>query len=235
MFRLLFALLLTLLPMRAFALDPAPLDGLLRAHVSSGKVDYAALRTKQAELDAYLASVATASGTLPMGFYINAYNALVLDALLAEPSLPANVTDLKGFFDGKKYKVAGKEVTLNDLEGSIRTQYKDPRVHFAFNCGAKSCPPLPARAFPEDPAALAKMLDELTHAFLNGSGVKVDDGKKEVQVTRLMEWYAGDFGDVGAYLRANVTDPTKAATLKAALDGGYTITFQAYDWRPNAK
>lgn len=235
MLRLFAIICFALLPLRAFAFDHTRLDGLLKAHVSGGKVDYTALRTKQADLDAYLASVATASGTLPMGFYINAYNALVLDALLAEPALPKNVTDVKGFFDAKKYRVAGKDVTLNDLEGAIRTQYKDARVHFAFNCGAKSCPPLPSKAFPEDAAALSTMLDSLTHAFLNGSGVKVDDAKKEIQVTKLMEWYGGDFGDLKAYLRTNVTDTTKAASLKAGLDAGYTVTFQSYNWVPNQK
>ncbi len=224
----------------AFAFDHSKLDALLKAHVSGGKVDYDAVRTKEAELDAYLATVSTASGDLGMGFYINAYNAIVIDALLdSGAALPVNVTDLKGFFDTKKYKVAGRDVTLNDIENGVRSKYKDARVHFAFNCGAKSCPPQRAGAWPEDQAGLSAALDSATKAFFNASGLKVDDTKREIQVTKLMDWYGQDFkdntGTLEAYLLKFTSDATKAAQLTAAVDGGYAVAFMSYNWNPNKK
>ena len=224
----------------AAAFDHSKLDALLKAHVSGGKVDYEAVRAKEPELDAYLASVGAAPATQATGFYINAYNAIVLDALVdSGAALPAKVTDLPGFFDKTRYRVAGKEVTLNELEGMVRTSTKDARVHFAFNCGARSCPALRTSAWPEDAAALDSALAAATTSFFNGSGLKIDDSKKELQVTRLMEWYADDFkantGTVEAYLTRSVTDTTKAAALKAAIASGYKVTFQFYNWEPNRK
>jgi hypothetical protein len=230
-----------LLPLsQALAFDHSKLNGLLSGTVSGGRVDYAAVRARQAELDAYLTAVATASGTQSLGFYINAYNALVLDALLdSGATLPAKVTDLAGFFDKKYYKVGGKEMTLNDLETMVRNTYRDPRIHFALNCGAKSCPPLRSSTWPEDQAALDKALSDATIAFLNGSGVKIDDTRKEIQVTKLMDWYGKDFtdnaGTVQAFCAKYVTDATKAGQLKAGVAANYTVTFQSYNWAPNSK
>lgn len=230
-----------LLPLSsAFAFDHSKLNTLLTSTVSGGKVDYTALRAKSADLNAYLATVASASGTQPLGFYINAYNALVLDALIdSGPALPAKVTDLAGFFDAKKYTVAGKSVTLNELEGGLRSQYKDARIHFALNCGAKSCPILRATAWPEDEASLSKALDEATTTFLNGTGLTVDATKKELQVTKLMDWYAQDFKDntatIPAYLTKFVKDPTKAAALQTGVAENYTVTYLFYNWAPNSK
>lgn len=223
----------------AFAFDHSKLNGLLGKYVSGGKVDYVALKADKPTLDAYIVSVGTASGNLPMGFYLNAYNALVLGDLLSQPTLPAKVTDLSGFFDAHKHKVAGHDWTLNELETYVRTTWKDPRVHFALNCGARSCPPLQAAAFSEDQAALDGKLASLTSNFLNGNGVKVDATKKEVAVTKLMDWYNGDFvakaGSVDAFVKANVTDAQKLAAVNAALGGGGKIVYQNYDWTPNAK
>ena len=241
LFRALALALVALSPFsEAWAFDHGKLDALLKAHVSGGKVDYEAIRAKQAELDAYLAAVATASGDLSMGFYINAYNGIVIDALLdSGATLPANVTDLKGFFDTKKFKVANKDVTLNDIENGVRSKYKDARIHVAFNCGAKSCPPQRAGAWPEDTVALSAALDEAAKKFFNGPGLKVDDTKKEIQVTKLMDWYGQDFkdntGTIEAYLLKYTSDATKAAQLKAAVDGGYKVTFMSYNWNPNKK
>lgn len=233
----LLSLLLLLAPLDAFAFDHAKWGSVLQAHVSGGKVDYAAIEAGRADLDAYVAAVGAASGEQPMGFYLNAYNALVVKALVDEAALPTNVTDLKGFFDARKYTVAGQSMTLNELETKVRKTWNDPRVHFALNCGARSCPPLKAVPFPEDAAALDKVLGDLTSAFLDGSGLTVDDAKKEIQVTKLMDWYKDDFvqkeGSLDAFLKKWVRDAAKKGQLEAALANGYAITYKFYDWKPN--
>jgi hypothetical protein len=218
---------------------PKPIDEydrLLKTYVSGGKVDYAGLSKERAALDSFLKSVEKAPGKPTLAFYLNAYNATVLGALLDE-KLPGKVTDVKGFFDSKKHTLAGKNQTLNDLETYIRTTYKDPRVHFALNCGARSCPPLYTRAFRDSTSE--KVLSDLTAKFLNGGGVKIDDSAKQIKVTRLMDWYGKDFvekeGSVEAYLKLWVTDKTKNAALVAGLSAGYKVSFQDYDWSLNKK
>lgn len=236
---------LTFVAQSAFAFDHSKFDGLLKKYVSGGKVDYEGIRGEKATLDEYLKAVSSASGTQKLGFYINAYNALVINALLTETTLPAKVTDVKGFFDAKKYTVGGKSQTLNDLEGFVRSEFKDPRIHFALNCGAKSCPPIPGKVFPEDDASLDKILTDLTTKALNGSSVKIDDTKKEIQVIKLLDWYKDDFitkeGSVEKYLQKWVTDEkddkgkARVAAVKAGTAGGYKITFQFYNWEVNKK
>jgi hypothetical protein len=222
-------------------IDHSKLNGVLSKYVSGGRVDYEGLRGNTGDLDDYLKSVSSASGELKMAFYINAYNAIVLKALVSETALPKQVTDLKGFFDTKKYKVAGKDMTLNEIETKIRKEYKDPRIHFACNCGAESCPPLPATAFSEK--TLDATLTKLTQNFLNGSGIKIDDTKKEIKLTKLMDWYGDDFiGDSGLakdkaaieFSKKYLNDEKKKA-LEAAVTAGYKVTYQGYNWTPNAK
>lgn len=218
---------------------PKPLDEyerLLKTYVSGGKVDYTGLASERKVLDTFLKSVEKAPSKPGMSFYLNAYNATVLAALL-DNKLPAKVLDVSGFFDAKKYTIGGKSQTLNDLETYIRTTYKDPRIHFALNCGARSCPPLHTRAFRE--SSLDKTLSDLTYRFLNGPGVKLDDAKKEIQVTKLMDWYGQDFkdkeGSISAYLKKWINDSKKLPEVEAALAAGYKITFQDYNWAINKK
>jgi hypothetical protein len=238
-------------PLAHADISHAKLGDVLKKYVSGGKVDYVGLAADQSTLDAYLKEVASAPAPHPMSFYINAYNGLVLKALVNQKdaagnlALPKNVTDLKGFFDATKYTVAGKSMTLNDIENGVRKTYKDARIHFAFNCGARSCPPLPTKVF--DEKTLDTTLTELTQKFLNGSGVKIDDTKKEIYFTKLMDWYGKDFAETLGTPSADIkqaaidfsgkyiTDATKKASFDAAVKAGYTVKYLGYNWNPNAK
>lgn len=234
---LLLALALTLVPQQKVPdPDTSKYSALLQKYVAEGSVDYAGLRKDRAALDEYLKAAEDARGEHGLAFWINVYNASVIrDLLDSGEKLPAKVTDLKGFFDTKKHKVNGSEPTLNELEGFVRKQWKDPRVHFAFNCGAKSCPPLPARAFADE--KLGATLDELTRTFLDGPGIVLDAAKKELHVTKLLDWYKDDFvsreGSLEAFLRKHVTDGRKLGALDP--QSGWKLVFQEYDWTPNAR
>ena len=232
----LLALALALLPQqKAPDPDTAAYSALLGKHVSKGLVEYAGLRKERAALDEYLKAAEEARGEHGLAFWINVYNASVLrDLLDSGRKLPAKVTDVKGFFDARKHKVNGAEQTLNELEGFVRKQWKDPRVHFALNCGAQSCPPLLPRAFADD--KLEATLSELTRTFLDGPGLLLDETKKELRATKLCDWYKDDFvgkdGTLEAFLRKHVTDAKKLAALDPK--SGWTLAFQDYDWAPNA-
>jgi len=223
-------------PAKAPDPDTAAYSALLQKHVAKGLVDYEGLRQERAALDLYLKAAADARGEHGLAFWINVYNASVIRGLLdAGKKLPSKVTDLKGFFDAQKHKVNGVEQTLNELEGFVRKQWKDPRVHFALNCGALSCPPLLARAFTEE--KLSATLDELTRTFLDGPGLVLDEPKKELRATKLLDWYKDDFvgkdSSLEAFLRKHVTDAKKLAALDTK--SGWKLAFQDYDWTPNAR
>jgi len=216
--------------------DTSKYSALLAKYVEDGLVDYEGLRKDRAALDEYLKAAEDARGEHGLAFWINVYNASVIrDLLDSGKKLPAKVLDLKGFFDTAKHKINGSEQTLNELESFVRKQWKDPRVHFAFNCGARSCPPLPARAFTDE--KLGATLDELTRTFLDGSGLVLDEAKKELRGTKLLDWYKDDFvaknGSLEAFLRKYVTNGKKLEALDPK--SGWKLAFQEYDWTPNAR
>ena len=88
----------------------------------------------------------------------------------------------------------GDNISLNHLEHEIiRKQFKDPRIHVALVCAAKSCPPLLNRAYRADD--LDKVLDENMKRFVtDASRNQIDDEKRELRLSKIFEWYPADFG-----------------------------------------
>ena len=229
---------LTLACATSFAAAPAVTGyaGVLKASVKDGKVDYAAVKANLPALDGYLAAVAAVDARTLGGdakaFHINAYNALVLREVvrLRDAGPLKSVLDHKGFFDGKKHRVAGEDLTLNALEEQkLRVPFKDPRIHFAVNCASASCPVL--APLPYDTATLDTALDAATRAYLaTPHGLRA--GKDGVTLTKLMEWYQADFGGADG-VRAFVVKHAPPATRDAVLKG--PLAFHDYDWALNAR
>lgn len=225
------------LPITALAFDHKPFQALLTAHVRGGRVDYAGIHADagaRARLGRHVrslgsASLAGKSRNAQLAFYLNAYNAIVIKAVV-DRWPQTSVMKVKGFFKRFKYKVAGRMVSLDQLENAIiRPRFKEPRIHFALVCAARSCPPLSSRAF--SAATLERTLDRLTRAFINSRhGVQLSGGK--VKVSRLFQWYEGDFkaaaGSAGKYLARY---HKKHAGLLARGGLGYL----RYDWSINKK
>jgi hypothetical protein len=63
----------------------------------------------------------------------------------------------------------------------------DARLHFALNCGAKSCPPV--KEYTTD--ALREELRVVAIAFCNDTNdnVEIDVEKCEVKISKLFHWY----------------------------------------------
>ncbi len=227
---------LLLLSDPAHAITHAPFDALLKKHVKRGKVDYEGIKaTSQAQLDAHVAAVGKTriggmSRSTKLAFYLNAYNALVIKGVVDRLPNFTTVMKVKGFFDKHKHLVAGKRVTLNQLENKIiRPTFKDARIHFALVCGARSCPPLRAAAFRT--SGLDGVLERLARNFINsGHGVQVKGDA--VKVSQLFKWYAADFkqasGSVGKYLaRYHKKHADKLSTAK--------LGYLHYSWALNKK
>ena len=48
----------------------------------------------------------------------------------------------KGFSYDRTVVVGGRQTNLYDLEKEVLASQRDPRLHFALNCGSESCPVL---------------------------------------------------------------------------------------------
>lgn len=205
-------------------------DKLLQQYVNAeGKVNYDGLKKDKAKLEAYLkaleanAPLDSWSKGEKMAFWINAYNAATVKLIVDNYPL-ASITKLDGgkTWDVKRVKIGGKTYSLNNIENDIlRPQFKDARIHFAVNCAALGCPPLLNRAWTA--ANLESNLEKQALAFINNPRFnKISE--KSVQVSKIFEWYAADFGNLISYLK-------KYTTKKLSPDA--KVTYLDYDWGLN--
>lgn len=206
---------------------------LLGRHVKDGLVDYKAIeKTDKASLERFLSAVAAAK--LPegkdarVGFYIDAYNALVIGAVIRE-GRPRSVLDVKGFFNEKKYTVAGQSVTLDELEKKILNPLaKDPRTHMVLVCGAVGCPILESK--PYQGTDLEARMDAATRRYLSTRhGAQVAESKLEL--SRIFDWYKGDFGGEAGVLE--FAKKHLSADGQKKLGPAPKVTFLEYNWTLN--
>ena len=181
-------------------------DAILKKYVSaSGVVNYSGLKNDRANLNAYMEALAKEtpqsswSKNEKLAYWINAYNAFTLDLILDNHPLKS-ITDLDGGspWKVKRITLAGKKYSLDQIENQIiRPQFKEPRIHFAVNCAAKSCPTLLNAAFL--PETLNSQLEKQTKKFVNNAAFNQISGSS-AKVSKIFEWYGEDFGDLKSYL-----------------------------------
>ena len=172
-----------------------------------GFVDYRGLAEDRSTFDRYMARLRAASprsdpALFPtedheLAYYINAYNAWVFWGVLDRGPDIDSVWGLFGtgisFFSGMDIELGGRETDLKALEDEvIRAEYGDARVHAALNCASVSCPRLPREAFTGE--ELDAQLDAAMHEFVTDpKHLKVDRGARRVAMSKIFDWYSGDF------------------------------------------
>lgn len=231
-----------LLPMIAFAKSAPPpppdhskLDAVLSDVVKGESVDYDLLGTRhRLELFNYLAKMAEIEPmTLPreerLAYYINVYNAYVLHEVVGRRANdPAWRADANAFalFDDPVVTIRGRRLSLNDLEHRIiRPSFNDPRVHAALVCAARSCPPLLNRAYTG--RNVQPLLELNMRRFLEDrTRNPIDEANKQLRLSKIFEWYAGDFGG-----RDKLAEYV-GGVLGKDFDG-YTVSFVEYSWELN--
>lgn len=173
-------------------------------------------------------------------FWINIYNAFIMDLLKDNPQ---RYEDRGAFFKAEQINIAGKMVSFDIIEHGIirrsvnklslgflpkfnvskfekklRSSKRDGRVHFALNCGAKSCPKVAIY----DGERIEEQLDAISKQFLTNT-TTYDKENNKALVTTLISWFRGDFGGIkGAkklLVRYGIVDNTKVS-----------LEFDDYDW-----
>jgi hypothetical protein len=203
---------------------------LLQKHVNTkGEVDYAGFKQDQSLLEAYLKELAhnpVASGwsrNEKLAYWINTYNAFTVK-LIVDNYPVESITNLKGGkpWDVKWIQLGGKTYSLNQIENEIiRPQFKEPRIHFAVNCAAESCPPLLNKAWTA--AQLNTYFEQQTKAFINHPAYN-QISPNRVQVSKIFDWYGEDFGNLIDFLN-QYSDTKIKANAK--------VSFLEYDWSLN--
>lgn len=170
-------------------------------------------------------------------FWINIYNAYY--QLLAGRIN----TQTKRIFSKKQINIAQISFSLDAIEHGILRKYRwkksfgylpnpfasllirklavkeiDYRIHFALNCGAKSCPPVAFYAFDK----LDKQLDDAMFSFIE-SETTIDIKTKIIYTSKLLYWYGGDFGGLKGIKN------TLKKVLKVEISS-YKLAFNTYSW-----
>lgn len=206
-------------------------DQFLKTHVQNNKVNYQALQ-QDVTLPALVQKIASANiesldKNSLQAFYINAYNLLVIQKAVKNYPLES-VLNVNRFFDNKDQVVAGKRLSLNQLEKDLLLkEFNDARFHFVLVCGANGCPPITDFAYL--PAQLNEQLDQQTRKAINDPNfIKVDNAQQTVALSQIFEWYVKDFGG------------SQASTLQfinkyrtEAISSDYKRSFYTYDWSLN--
>jgi len=175
-----------------------------------------------------------------IAFWVNIYNAFIQISLTENPDL---YQDKGKFFSEERIKIAGEILSFDDIEHGIirkskvkislgyldkwfvakwerklRVNHLDWRIHFALNCGAKSCPPVAIYSAEN----LDNEFDFMTKEYLKEQTTYNKETKTATSVA-LMSWFRGDFGgNSGA--REILFDYGITPEIPKELD------FKTYDW-----
>lgn len=201
-------------------------------YVNEGMVNYAQIKKNFTEIVGLYGSVGAMdlsaySDVEKKAFYLNAYNIIVIYQVSKYYPLKSPM-DQSGFFDRVKHKVAGEQLTLNELEiKKIVLKYKDPRIHFALACGAQSCPPLASIAY--SPESLENQLDARTKKALNDPEfIVINKEKGTVDISEIFKWYVKDFTSTGKTVMEFIN---QYRTNKVA--DNYVQGYYQYNWKLN--
>ena len=185
------------------------------------------------------------SRELSLAFWTNAYNYFIIAHILENPlkgTLVGSVRDYGSLFNPyrvfkqKNFDVGGRKYSLDEIEKDIllgddfkSRGWKEARMHFVVNCASVGCPPLRKQIY--IPGNVDTMMSENTRMSLNTSMHLRLEGDN-LLITRLFDWYAGDFideeGSVKAFIK-KYADPE----VGAKVDSAKRIEFIEYDWSLN--
>lgn len=239
-----------------------PLDQILDVNVRDGLVYYRALKSDRGRLDRYVASLNVPSATYDgwtreaqMAFWLNAYNAIVLQTVINHYPIkgkagtyPASsIRQIPGAFDQAKHRLAGRSVTLDEIEKTILPPFKDPRLYLALGRGAVGSGRLRSEAYTGD--RLKEQLESVHADFMAQQELlKIDRVAGTVSVTPILSWREADF--VAAYEgkadeRFKQRSPVERAILgfigpkllsleeEFVEKNEFKIVFHPFDWRLN--
>lgn len=175
-----------------------------------------------------------------IAFWVNVYNSFIQISLTENPK---EYEDRGAYFKKERVKIAGEILSFDDIEhdilrrsriklswGYLRKYFRpkwerklrvkniDWRIHFALNCGAKSCPPV-AKFTAE---GLDKEFDFMTTEYLKEQTTYNKDTRTAKSVS-LFSWFRADFGGLCGARQI-------LADYKITSEKPKKLEFNNYDW-----
>jgi hypothetical protein len=239
-----------------------PLDQILDVDVRDGYVYYRALRSDRARLDRYVASLNVPAATYQswsreqqMAFWVNAYNAFVLETVIdhypikgSSKEYPVNsIRQIPGAFERIKHRAAGQSLALDEIEKKILPPFKEPRLYLALGRGAVGSGRLRSEAYTGE--LLKQQLDSIQKEFTSEQTmIRVDRGANQVSVTPIISWHDAEFiaaYDPGASGTMAQRSPVERAIVAFVMPhllplekellqkNEFKVAYHPFDWRLN--
>jgi hypothetical protein len=209
-------------------------------------MDYAHLKAKDARTLESLrqqlgkVNVAALNRKQQLAYWINVYNVNSV-ATVVENYPVKSIRDVStdpirrlNVFSKERIPFNGELLSLDDVENKkIREGFHDPRIHFAINCAAKSCPPIRPEAFNGE--TIDSQLDDQVRKFLTAARFEKSGEALIVHVTKIVDWFGKDFEAWGAgrvqFIRRFVA-PDKQKLIDDARSD-VKLEYDDYDWDLN--
>jgi Protein of unknown function, DUF547 len=208
-----------------------------------GLVDYAALKASPQELSAYLDQLSAVTKTEfekwnkaeQIAFLINLYNASVLKVVAENYPIP----DIRTLGSGKKgagevqtTRLFKKKVPLDSISLMLRSDFPEPRIHFALVPASLGGPALRTEPYTAD--KLDSQLADQARRFMSSPAKnRIDLQQHAIYVSALFKWYLADFekgsGSLLRYIAQFYPPPVQEELRKATFDIRYTD----YNWALN--
>ena len=184
---------------------PGSYDAILDMYVRDGMVYYRALKAERGRFDALTGQMGAAtidalSREEKIAFWLNAYNAVVLKTVIdhypiqgqAKMYPPHSVRQIPGAFDKTAHRVAGRTLTLDQIEQTVLTEFHDPRLYLALGRGAIGGGRLRSEAFAA-PTLEAQLGEVASECVSRSQCVQIDRADNKMAVTPIFSWREKDF------------------------------------------
>ena len=240
--------------------DHAAFSEVLAQVVDPPNVDYRRLHADRAGLDRYLSALGRtapqalerASRDEQLAFWLNAYNACMLKIVIDHYPIEAggvgllgslrnlvagypenSVWQIRDVFTRDHCEVAGQARSQDEIEHEIiRPRFEEPRIHFAVNCAARSCPILWPEAYKGD--RLEEQLERaVQHLMSDPDHFRIERGSPPtLHLNKVLDWYREDFDGVDG-LKRFFAGYLEGAEREIVERGDTRVQFAEYDWTLN--
>jgi hypothetical protein len=165
-----------------------PLDLILDTYVRDGYVYYRALRIERRRIDEYVKQLAFAdvdkrTRAEQMAFWLNAYDALVLQTVIDGYPAPRRSTEYR-------------TLTLDQIEQTILSKFADPRLYFALGRGSVGGGRLRSESFAADTID-GQLAEVAAECVTRGECIHVDPATNRLLASAIFSWHEKEF--VAAY------------------------------------
>ena len=197
-----------------------------------------------------------------LALHINAYNAFAVNTIVQHRCNPVgscqtlqSIWNVSDVWTRPVHRLAGKNVSLNDIEGYLRKPDpwpEDPRIHACIVCASISCPNLRPQAFSPDSDVLdTQMADQMRNFLANpkkGStiagaaamaGSRHTTSRAIVKATdmlllsKIFYWYGSDFSRSGSVLGFLTLYAPPHVRHFIQRHPNATLNFFDYNWNVN--